>query len=78
MARDIFAVKRRNGIRAPRELQAKHGHAELLVMVAGILASELHQLLVRDPETVADRAEMFFNQIGSETGRAPPEPVYAL
>src|SRR6202158_4498410 len=61
-----FTVQRGNCIRAPRELQAKHGHAETFVAF-GILASQRHEIFLGKPEGLAERSEVLFDQIGIET-----------
>ena len=64
-ARD-FAVQRGDGVGAARKLEAEHGHAERLVLIGGMLAAEAHQVLVRDAQLVAQRAEVLFDQVGTE------------
>ena len=39
-----FAVQGRDGVGATRNLKPEHGHAEIFMIVAGIFATELHQL----------------------------------
>ena len=60
-----FAVQRGNGIGAPREAEAEHGHAETFVAF-GILASQGHETLLGKTERLAQRSEMLFDQIGIE------------
>ncbi len=48
------------------KLQAQHGHAEILVGIAGIFAAQLHQLVVRKAQRLAQRAQMLFDQFGVE------------
>jgi hypothetical protein len=63
-ARD-FAMQRGNRIGAARELQAEHGHAETFVAV-GILASQRHEGFLGKTESLAQRPEVLFDQIGVE------------
>ena len=56
-----FAVKRGNGIGAASDAQAQHRHAEILVLVPGILAAQVHQAIARKAEPFAQRTEMLFD-----------------
>ena len=38
-----LAVQSRNGVGAPRELERQNGHAEFLLRIAWILATERHE-----------------------------------
>ena len=64
-ARD-FAVERGDGVDAARELEAEHGHAEGLAVVGGMFAAEAHEVFVGDAELIAQRAEVFFDEVGTE------------
>ncbi len=64
-ARD-FAMQRRDGVGAARELEAQHGHAEGFVVVGWLHAAKAHQIIVRDAELVAQGSEMLFDEIGTE------------
>ncbi len=72
-----FAVQRGNGIGAAREFQAQHGHAEIFVRVAGILASQRHQPLVGEPKRLAQRPQMLFHQVRRQSGRGRRAPECA-
>ena len=61
-----FAVERGDGVGAAGELEAEHGHAEGLAVVAGMLAAEAHEVFVRDAELVAQRSEVLFDEVGAE------------
>ena len=58
-----LAMQRRHRIGAPRKLQPYYRHAELFVVIAGILASQGHQAFVRDAERFPQRPQVFFDQI---------------
>ena len=61
-----LAVQRADRVHAPRQLQAQHRHAEGLAVVRGMLAAEAHQVLVRDAQLLAQRAQVLFDQVGAE------------
>ena len=52
-----------NGIGASRQFQPQDRHAELFVLVAGILASERHQLVGRQPQKFSERPQMFLDEL---------------
>ena len=60
-------VQAADGVRPPRELQTQHGHAEVLAVVLRLDAAEAHQLLKRNAQLVAQRAEVLFDQSAVET-----------
>ena len=55
-----------NGIGAPRQLQPQDRHAEFFVLVAGILASERHQFVVRQPQEFSERPQVLFDEVRAE------------
>ena len=61
-----LAMQGRNGIGAPRKLQAQHGHAELFEIVVRIHASQRHELFVRKTHRLAQRSKVFLDQVGAE------------
>ena len=66
--RDV-AVQAAHGVGPARELQPQHGHAEGLVLVLRLDAAQAHQLLERDAQLVAQRAEVLLDQAGGRSGR---------
>ena len=65
------ALARRESFRPSTVMQ------NVLVVIAGILAAQRHQPVVRKPQRIAQRPEVLFDQVGVETGRAPPAPACA-
>src|SRR5436190_22558715 len=61
-----FSVKSRNRIRTPRKLQAYDGHTELFMVISRILAAQLHQSVMGEPEGITQRSKMLFDQIRVE------------
>ena len=61
-----FPVQGGHGIGPPREFQPQHRHAELLVVIAGILPSERHEAVVGKTENIAQRPQMLLHQAGSK------------
>ena len=61
-----LAVEGRNGVGATREFQTQHRHAELFLMIAGILAAKCHQPFMRKPQSVAEWPKVLFDQAGIE------------
>ena len=59
-------MERGNGVGAPRDFQAQHGHAEFFVVVGRVFASKRHQLVVREPQKFSQRSQMFFDQVRAE------------
>ena len=59
-----FPVQGGYGIGPPRKLQPQHRHAELLVVIAGMLPSERHEALVGKTENLAQRPQMLLHQSG--------------
>jgi len=57
-----FPMQRRDRVRAPRHAQTEHRHAEFFMLVAGVLAAERHQRVVREAHLFAQRPEVLFNQ----------------
>ena len=64
-ARD-FAVERGNRVDAAGKLETEDGHAEGLTMIGGMFAAEAHEVLVGDTELIAQRSEVFFDEVGTE------------
>ena len=60
-------VQRGNGIGAAGDLQAQHGHAEIFIRIGGIFPPNLHQAVERQPQTIAQRAQVLFHQPGVES-----------
>ena len=60
------AVQVAHGVGPAGELQPQHGHAERLVLVLRLDAPQAHQLLGRDAQLVAQRAEVLFDQVAVE------------
>ncbi len=60
-------MQRRNRVGATRDTQSKDGHAEIFVAIAWIFAADLHQPIVRQAETFAQRTKMLLNQIAAES-----------
>ncbi len=58
------AVQAAHGVGPPRELQPEDGHAEILALVLRFDAAEAHQLVRRNPQLVAQRPKMLFDQGG--------------
>ena len=58
-----MAVQIAHGVRAARELESQHGHAERFVVVLRLDAADAHQLVERDAQLVAQRSEMLFDQV---------------
>ena len=63
--RDV-AVQAAHGVGPARELQPEHGHAERFVLVLRLDAAQAHQLLERDAQLVAQRAEVLLDQAAVE------------
>jgi hypothetical protein len=59
-------VQRADGIHAPRQLQAQHRHAKILLAVGGIFAAKAHQILVRNAQRIAQRPQVLLDQVGAE------------
>ena len=51
---------------AARQSQAQDGHAEILIAIAGILASQFHKLFLGDTQRLAQRSKMLLHQFGVE------------
>ena len=64
-ARDV-TVQRRDRVGAARQLQRQHGHAERLAVIARVLASQRQQRVGRKAQRVAQRAEVFLDQLRRE------------
>ncbi len=61
-----LAVQRGDRVGAPRQFQAEHGHAEILIAVAGIFPTQFHQAVCGNTQGFAQRSQMFFHQFGVE------------
>jgi hypothetical protein len=57
-----LAVQCRDSVRAPCNSQTEYSHAELFLLIAGILSPQAHETVVRQSQRVAEGSEMFFNQ----------------
>ena len=62
-ARDV-TVQRRHRVGAMTALEREHGHAELFARVVRVHASEREEGVVGQPERVAQRAEVLFDEVG--------------
>ena len=60
------AVQVADGVGAAGKLQPQHGHAEGLVLVLRLDPPQAHQLLGRDAQFVAQRAEVLLDQVAVE------------
>ena len=63
-ARD-FAVQRGYSIRAPRESQAKHRHAERFIDI-WVFTSKRHETFLRETQSIPQGTEVLLQQVGSE------------
>src|SRR5215469_4332521 len=59
-------MQRRNRVRPARESQGEHCHAEKLVRIRWIFASEAEQAVGRKPESFAQRSDVLFYKTGIE------------
>ena len=58
-----LAVQRRNGVGAPRQLQAQHGHAELFVTIVRMFSRpSAMKPFVRKTQLLAQRAEVLLDE----------------
>ena len=60
------AVQARDGVRPPAELERQHRHAERFLLVLRLDAPQAHQRIVLEPQLVALRPEVLFDQLGAE------------
>ena len=59
-----LAMQRGDGIGAARQSQAQDGHAKVLILIAWVLPSQLHEFLLRDTQGFAHGAKMLLHQLG--------------
>ena len=55
-------MQTRDRVDVAGEIHPEDGHAEVLVRVGGVLASQSHQRVVRKPQLLAEGAEVLFDQ----------------
>src|SRR6266852_141230 len=57
-----FSMQSGDRVGAAGESQAQYGHAEILVVIAGILSPQFHELFLRDAQSLAHGTEMLLHQ----------------
>ncbi len=53
-----------NGVGAAGQPQPQDGHAEVFIVIAGILAAQFHELFLGDTQSVAHGTQMLLHQLG--------------